>query len=217
MRPAGVLAMTVVLLTAPPLTTGLLAQAEPELPRGNVGFFGGYSVARSDDVEKGQGLGASASFFFSRLLGVEGGVRRQTFDVAGTPGNALSGGELDSNIITANVVVRATAGDIQPYGSAGIAFYSSSFTVDPTLQAQLAEFNFVATETVDNAIGFNAAGGLDFVATRRFGFFVEGRYTAATADTTARLRGQISGVASEQSGELELRLFTVAGGVRIFF
>jgi hypothetical protein len=214
MRTLRVTAFMLVFLGAAALAS---AQTDTGAPRGNVGFFGVYAAQATDGLERGHGLGGSATFFFSRLIGVEGGVRRHAFDLAGSDENAVSGGELNALLITANVVVRGASGSIHPYMSGGIVYYSNDYTVDPAVQAQLGEFNFTAVETVGNAAGFNIAGGVDFIASDSIGFFVEGRYSSATVDTSGGLRDDITEVSATTSGSQKLGIFAVNGGLRIFF
>ena len=193
------------------------AQEATTPPRGNVAGFGSFAASASDGLDSGHGFGFSATYFFSPVVGVEGGFRRQSFDVAGTDENTISGGDLSANVITANVVVRMAAGNVQPYVSGGIAFFANSYTIDPTIDGELAEFNFIAAESIDNTVGFNIAGGVDFQASPSIGFFVEGRFTVATADTAGGLTDQITQITANSAGEQQLNVFTVNGGIRIFF
>lgn len=193
------------------------AQGAVEPPRGSVSGFAGYAASVPDGLDRGHGFGGSASFFFSDALGVEGGWRRQAFDVNRTDANSLSGGELTADVVTANLVVRMAAGRIQPYVSGGLAFYLNGYTIDPVLAAQLEDFNFASDETVDNVVGFNVGGGVDFQASRRVGVFVEGRFTAASADTLGSLTDQITQITASSPGEQELNVFAVNGGIRIYF
>lgn len=193
------------------------AQDTIALPRGNVSGFGTFTATASDDLDRGNGFGLSGTYFFSRLIGVEGGFRRQSFDVAGSETNALAGGELKVNLITANVVVRMASGNVQPYVSGGVAFYTNDYATDPVVVAALADFNFVAAESIDNTVGFNVAGGVDFQASARIGFFVEGRFMAATADSIGGLTDEVTDITATIAGTQELNVFTVNGGIRIFF
>jgi len=211
------LRVAAVLLVSIGVASQAMAQAVEELPKGNIGFFGAYAVNASDGLDTGYGAGFSATYFFTRLLGVEGGYRRQSFDVTDTVENTLSGGKLAANVLTVNAVVRVGAGSVQPYFSGGVVFYANSYTLDPAIEVELAEFNFRATESIDGTVGFNLAGGADFQASPRIGFFVEGRYTIATAITTSGLTDEISLVSETTAGEQKLNVFTVNGGIRIFF
>lgn len=193
------------------------AQDTIPLPRGNVSGFGTFTASASDDLDRGNGFGLSGTYFFSRLIGIEGGFRRQSFDVAGSEANAVVGGELKANVITANVVVRMASGSVQPYVSGGVAFYANDYSTDPVVVAELANFNFTAAESIDNTVGFNVAGGVDFQASARIGFFVEGRFTAATADSTGGLTDEFTDITATIAGTQELNVFTVNGGIRIFF
>lgn len=201
----------VILAVTPP------ARAQDALPRGNLSGFGVFAVNAADGLDRGHGFGVSGALFFSPMLGVEGGYRRQMFDVTGTDANAVSGGELAANVITVNVVARFTRSAIQPYVTGGVAFLSNDYTIDPTLGQELAEFNFTAEESFDSTIGFNIGGGVDFQVSRSIGFFAEGRFLAATTDTTAGLIDDISGVEATTTGSQDLNVFTIAGGVRILF
>lgn len=193
------------------------AQTAASLPRGNVSGFGSYAVTASDGLDRGYGFGASASFFFSRSLGIEGGWRRATFDVQPTETNSLSGGGLNANVITANVVVRIPSGKVQPYVSGGLAFYVNSYAIDPAVEQQLQAFNFTAAESIDNAVGFNVGGGVDFQASARLGFFVDGRFLAANADTLASLTDRATQITGTSQGKQELNFFAISGGIRIYF
>ena len=193
------------------------AQTADNLPRGNVSGFGTYAASVSDGLERGHGFGAFGTYFFSRLVGIEGGWRRQTFYVVGTEANSLSGGELSANVITAGVIVRMASGRVQPYAVGGLAFYLNGYSIDPTVESELAEFNFSAGETIDNAVGFNVGGGVDFQASGRVGFFVEGRYIAATANTLASLTDRTTQITADAEGEQQLNFFAVSGGIRILF
>ncbi len=199
-------------------TAALATAQDTSAPaRGNIGLFGSYAASAADGLDKGHGGGVSGTFFFSELLGIEGGYRRLPFDVVATDENAITGGTMSSNVITLNVVVRGAAGAMQPYGSAGVAFVANSYTIDPNTQLNLDPANLIAAETVDSTVGFNFAAGVDFVAGERFGFFFEGRYIAATTDTSGGLRDPISGVERVATGSQDINAFIVAGGIRIFF
>ncbi len=193
------------------------AQTADNLPRGNVSGFASFAASVSDGLDRGNGFGGSASFFFSRLLGVEGGWRRQSFDLIGNDTNSLSGGELDADVITANLVTRIASGRVQPYVSGGLAFFVNNYAIDSTLLADLEAFGFTAAESIDNAVGFNVGAGVDIQASARIGVFVEGRFFAATADTLASLTDNVTQITGDAPGEQEMNVFAVTGGVRIFF
>jgi hypothetical protein len=214
MKVLWVLVFAVIFVGAPSLAS---AQDTITLPRGNVSGFGTFAGTASDGLDRGHGFGLSGTYFFSRLIGVEGGFRRQSFDLAGTEANSVAGGELKANVITANVVVRVASGSVQPYVSGGAAFYMNDYATDSAVAAALAAFNFTPAESIDNTVGFNVAGGADFQASPRIGFFVEGRFTLATADTTGGLTDQSTDITATTAGEQELNVFTVNGGIRIFF
>jgi len=186
--------------------------------RGNVAGFGGYVSGIGDGLETGPSFGASVAFYFSRNLGIEAGVQRHSLDVTGTAANLLSGGTLDSTIATVGVAVRFPAGDrVAPYVVGGIAYFSNNFDIDSGLAADLGAFNFAASESVDDVLGFQVGGGIDIALGRHFAVFGEARYLGATADTTAGLRDTVSGVTAEVAGEQDLGRFVAGGGVRILF
>jgi len=199
------------------LFVGLPAHAQDELPRGNVSGFGVFTASASEGLDGGHGFGVSGAFFFSRAFGLEAGYRRQSFDVVATEANAVSGGDLAANIVTINAIGRFATGNVQPYISGGVAFISNDYSIDPTVAAQLAQFNFTAVESFDSTVGFNVGGGIDYQASHRIGLFVEGRFIAATVDTTAGLLDDVSGIEGSLPGEQKMNLFSVAGGVRIYF
>jgi hypothetical protein len=217
----NMLRLTAFLLVTVGITVGATLPAHAQdggtLPRGNVSGFGVYAASASDGLDSGHGFGVSGAYFFSRIVGVEGGFRRQSFDVLPTDANAVSGGELSANVITVNVIARFAAGGVQPYVSGGVALVSSDYSIDPGAAAELAQFNFSPNESFDDTIGFNIAGGVDFQASSSVGFFVEGRFLAATADTVGGLIDDISQVTATSAGEQELNVVTVSGGIRILF
>ena len=98
-----------------------------------------------------------------------------------------------------------------------MAFFMYDYTIDSAIAAQLAEFNFIANEEIENTIGFNFAGGVDFQLSDRVGAFVEGRYAIATAATTASLTDQITNITATNAGEQQSNVLIFNGGIRIFF
>jgi opacity protein-like surface antigen len=194
------------------------AQTADNPPRGNVSGFGTFAPSVSDGLDRGNGFGGSAAFFFSPAVGVEGGVRRQTFDVLNTEANSLSGGELTANVVSLNVVVRvASTGRVQPYATGGLALFLNSYAIDPALRTDLESFQFTLAETIDNAAGFNVGGGADILLSERLGVFIEGRYFAATADTLGSLVDNPTQITGDAPGEQKLNVFAVNGGIRIYF
>ena len=193
------------------------AQTTADLPGGNMSGFGSFALSAPDGLDKGHGAGASGAYFFTDAIGFEGAFSFRTFDVAGTSDNQLSGGEVTTNILSLNIIGRFTAGSIQPYVSGGGAFFLNDYAIDSALASQLAQFNFIANEDIENTIGFNVAGGLDFQLSGRVGAFVEGRYTIATADTTGGLTDQIGNITVTNVGEQQFSLLIFNGGIRIFF
>ena len=193
------------------------AQTTADLPRGNVSGFGSFALSAPDGLDKGHGAGGSGTYFFTDAIGFEAAFSFRTFDVAATSDNQLSGGEVTTNILSLNIIGRFTAGSINPYVSGGVAFFMYDYTIDSALASQLAQFNFIANEDIENTIGFNVAGGLDFQLSDRVGAFVEGRYTIATADTTGGLTDQISNITVTNVGEQQFSVLIFNGGIRIFF
>ena len=193
------------------------AQTIADLPGGNMSGFGSFALSASDGLDKGHGAGASGAYFFTDAIGFEGAFSFRTFDVASTSDNQLSGGGVTTNILSLNIIGRFTAGSIQPYVSGGVAFLLNDYAIDSALASQLAQFNFIANEDIENTIGFNVAGGLDFQLSGRVGAFVEGRYTIATADTTGGLTDQIGNITVTNVGEQQFSLLIFNGGIRIFF
>ena len=68
-------------------------------------------------------------------------------------------------------------------------------------------------------IGFVTVGFVRALpnANLAIGFFVEGRFTAATADSTGGLTDEFTDITATIAGTQELNVFTVNGGIRIFF
>jgi len=207
-------ALVLVLLGAPALAN---AQDTAELPRGNISGFGSFATATGDGLEGGVGFGFSGAYFFTDMVGVEGGFRRQSFDLEGNSTNLLLGGDLNTNVITANVVARFGSGKAQPYVTGGVAFYSNGYTTDAAAGQDLAAFNFTVDESIENTVGFNVGGGVDFQASRRIGIFVEGRFFAASADTSGGLIDDITEITAATVGTQDLNSFTISGGIRIYF
>ncbi|HXV65284.1 MAG TPA: outer membrane beta-barrel protein [Vicinamibacteria bacterium] len=186
--------------------------------RGYVGAFGGYSTAGAEGLEDGFLVGGNAAFFLLEHVGIEAGVHRRSTDLASTPSNALSGGSLDSTIVTAGVVFRfPVSARVVPYVAGGVAYFSNSFEIDASLSGRLAALNFQATEEVDSALGFNVGGGAYVVLARRFQVFGEARYLNALSDTRAELRDTISGTTAEVGGNQGLNSLEIRAGVHFVF
>lgn len=193
------------------------AQAQDDAPVGNISGFGVFTPSPPDGLDGGHGFGVSGAWFLTPTIGVEGGFRRQAFDLERTDDNALEGGDLDTNVVTVNVVARVGSGRIEPYVTGGLAFLLNDYATDPALVTGLAQFNLTSIESVDNAIGFNVGGGVDFRAARSIAVFAEGRFVAATADTVGGLRDDITQITSTTPGEQSLSSFGVSLGVRVLF
>jgi hypothetical protein len=186
--------------------------------RGSVGGFVGFSTAGAEGVENGFLIGGNAAFFFLDYVGIEAGIHRRSTDLAQTPSNALSAGSLDSTIATAGVVVRfPVSARVVPYVAGGVAYFSNSFEVDPSLTGRLAALNFQVTEEVDSALGFNVGGGADVLVARRFVVFGEVRYLDAMSDTRAEIRDTISGTTAKVGGSQDLNALEIRVGVRFVF
>lgn len=193
------------------------AEAQEDAPAGNISGFGVFTPSAPDGLDGGHGFGVSGAWFLSPTIGVEGGFRRQSFDLERTDDNALEGGDLDTNVVTVNVVARVGSGRVEPYVTGGLAFLLNDYATDPAVAAQLAQFNFTSVESVDNAIGFNIGGGVDIRAARSIAVFAEGRFVAANADTAGGLRDDITQTTSTTAGEQSMSSFGVSVGVRVLF
>ncbi len=186
--------------------------------RGWVGFFGGASTANADGLEGGPLFGGGGAFYFTRNLGVEVGVERQGLDAVGTSANALSGGSLDSTIVTGSVLVRLPVSPrVAPYLVGGVAYYSNSFEVDPVVVNELSALNFRVTEELESKLGFNVGGGLDVLLASRFALFGEVRYLAASTVTKVQLADSVSGTVAEDSGSQDLNGLEIRAGIRVVF
>lgn len=189
-----------------------------EKTRGWVGAFGGTSTADADGLEGGALFGGGGAFYFTRNFGIEVGVARHGRDAVGTPENALSGGSLDSTIVTGGVLVRFPVSPrVSPYLVGGVAYFSNSLEVDPAVAGELAALNFRLTEGLENKLGFQVGGGLDFLLASRFALFGEVRYLAASADTSTELADTVSGTAAQDGGSQDLNSFQIRAGVRVVF
>jgi opacity protein-like surface antigen len=202
-----------------------LAAADAGPPRptlegacGHVGAFGGVSTSGADGLESGALFGGSAAFFFLKRFGIEAGVHRRSLDVLATSSNALSGGSLDSTIVTGGIVIRfPVSARVVPYVVGGVAYFSNKFEVAPSVSGALAALNFRVTEEVKSALGFSVGGGTDVLVARRFAVFGEVRYLGAATDTRAELRDTISGATAEVGGSQDLNGLEIRVGVRFVF
>lgn len=185
--------------------------------RGEAGLFGGFSSAGAEGLESGSVFGASAAFFFTRRLGVEAGIRRRSLDVAPTASNQLSGGSLDSTVLTGGLVFRFPAQRVAPYLLAGVAYFSNTFEVDSAVSSRLAGSNFRVTEELESTFGFNVGAGAEVLVAGPLAVFGEARYLLGSVDTRAELADTISGTAAEVAGSQDLNGLEVRGGVRVVF
>jgi opacity protein-like surface antigen len=196
------------------------AAARPTLEdiRGQAGLFGGFATAGADGLENGALFGGTATFFFTKRLGIDIGVHRRSLDVAATPANQLSGGSLHSTVVTGSLVVRFPAGArFGPYLLGGVAYFSNSFDVASAVNDQLAALNFQATEELKSGLGFNVGAGAEFLVARRLSLFAEGRYIGGSTDTSAELADTISGVTAAATGSQDLNGLEFRGGLRFAF
>ena len=201
-------------------TAGEAVPSRPTLEavRAHIVGFGGFSTAGADGLESGSLFGGSAAFFFSKHLGIEAGVHRRSLDVVSTSSNALSGGSLDSTIVTGSVVARFPLSPrVAPYVVAGVVHFSNTFEVAPGVTAELSALNFRVTEEVKSAYGFNVGAGVDFLVARRFSAFGELRYLGGAPDTRAELRDSISGTTAAVSGSQDLNGLEISVGFRFLF
>jgi len=183
-----------------------------------IGVFGGVSTANADGLEGGAVFGGGGAFYFTRNLGLELAVERQSQDVVGTSTNGLSGGSLDSTVFTGSVLVRfPVSSRVAPYLLGGVAYYSSSFEVDPAVVSKLSAQNFRLTEDLDSKLGFSVGGGLDVLFASRLALFGELRYLAASADTQVELADTVSGTAAQDSGSQDLNGLEIRAGIRVVF
>lgn len=222
--PAGAALVALLLLVpigahADPGGSGPQQSTNPlAVSRGNVAGFGGFVSGLGEGLESGPTFGASGTFYFTRNVGVEAGFQRHSLDLVGNGVNRLSGGTLDSSIAVFGIAARFPAGErVAPYVVGGIAYFSNSFEIAPSVADSLGDFNFVATESVDNALGFQVGGGIDVALGQRVAVFGEGRYLGTTADTVAELRDLVSDTAGQVMGEQDLGRFQAVAGVRILF
>jgi opacity protein-like surface antigen len=185
--------------------------------RAEAGLFGGFSSGGADGLESGSVFGASASFFFTRRLGLEAAVRRRSLDVAPTPSNQLSGGSLDSTVVTGALVLRFPAERVAPYVLAGVAYFSNTFEVDAAVSSRLAGSNFQATEELKSTVGFNVGAGAEVLVAGPLALFGEARYLVGSVDTRAELADTISGTTAEVAGSQDLNGLEIRGGVRLVF
>ena len=201
----------------PPADTAEEARPTLEHVRGNAGLFGGFATTGADGLDSGAVFGGSAAFFFTDRLGIEAGVRRRSLDVTATPSNVLSGGSLDSTVVTGSVVFRFPGARVAPYLLAGVAYFSNTFEVAPAIASDLAALNFQVSEDVKSSLGFNVGAGADFLVASRFALFGEVRYLAGSMDTAAELTDTISGTAAETEGSQDLNGLEMRAGVRFVF
>jgi opacity protein-like surface antigen len=190
----------------------------PEGVRASIGLFGGISTAGADGLEGGSVFGGNAAFFFTKRFGLEAGVHRRSQDVVATSSNELSGGSLDSTIVTGGLVFRFPVGArVALYVAGGVAYFSNKFEVDPSVKSTLGSLNFQVSEEVKSVVGFQAGAGVDFLVARRLAVFAEGRYLGGGADTRAELTDTVADVTAEVTGSQDLNALELRAGVRFVF
>jgi opacity protein-like surface antigen len=203
---------------APAAVAPPASASTPEGVRGSIGVFGGISTAGADGLEGGSVFGGNAAFFFTKRLGLEAGVHRRSQDVVATSSNELSGGSLDSTIVTGGLVLRFPVGArVALYVVGGVAYFSNKFEVDPAVTSTLGSLNFRVSEEVKSVVGFQAGGGVDFLVARRFAVFAEARYLGGSADTRAELTDTVADVTAEVTGSQDLNALELRAGVRFVF
>jgi len=191
--------------------------------RGNVGGFLGYPFTLDTELAAdGFVFGASGSYLFLPFLGVEVAGTRQNLDflpalvLEGEP--SLSRGTIESFVISASALFRApVSSKVAIYGTVGVAYFINDFKTDSTTAGELAEFAFLAGDSVENALGFNFSGGVNILLYRSFGVFTEVRYLRATADTTAMITDEVTQISAQFPSTQRLQSIVWSGGVRFYF
>lgn len=218
------LTMTIALVATPALAApagvddGPTPQQGAAGPRFSLGVLGSGATGQADGLERGHGFGAVFAAFFHPVLGVEVGYRRHGFDVLTTAGNELSGGGMDSDLVTAGVVLRvANDSAATPWVAGGIAWFRNAFEIDPAVRDPLVAFGFVPEEEVEDVVGFQVGGGVDVRVAPAVAVFGEARFLSASADTSATLTDSVSGVSTSRSGSQDVRTIGLSGGVRFVF
>jgi len=194
------------------------AQRGATEPRFAVGIFGSGVTGQADGLDSGQGLGASFAAFLSRNVGLELGYRRHAFDILETDENGLSGGDMDTDMVTAGVVFRVPNDSLAtPWVAGGIAWFRNDAEIDPAVRDPLEAFGFIPQEEVDDVLGFQVGGGVDVRVATSIAVFGEARFASGSADTSATLTDSVSGVATTRVGDQDVRAVSLSGGVRFVF
>jgi len=116
------------------------------------------------------------------------------------------------------MVARFPVGErVTPYVVGGIAYFSNSYEIDPSVGTSLGPFNFELSESVENVLGYQVGGGIDVSVASHIAIFGDVRYLSGTVNTTAQVREIASGISIDFSGEQDLARLSVAAGVRVLF
>lgn len=194
-----------------------------QIARGNGGASFGYGYSSANELKTdGITFGLSGAYYFNRFVGVEAAATRQKWEflpdevLFDTP--PLSAGQVKSWVLSVSGLVRYPVGrQAAVYATGGLAYFINDYAVDSSTANELSALGFQVLDRMDNALGFNVAGGVNILAFRSFGFYTEVRYLWAEADTIAEISEPVTGTSSSFTSTQSLKILAWTGGVRLYF
>ena len=177
-----------------------------------IGPAAGY--VSTPNYGKGMQYGGLVGFNFSRTFGVDFRVGMYEGDVAGEAGG-LSKGTLKTVSAHLGLKVRLPINrTLSPFITAGGSYFKNSFSLDPGIVSDWASLGFEVTESLDNAFGFFAGGGLDIRLTSRIQLSLDVRYCPASTKGTWSFVDTGSGTtAGDDLNDLKLNPFLSSFGI----
>lgn len=105
-------------------------------------------------------------------------------------------------------------GELVPYAAGGAGIYINDFSLDSSAASRLEALGFTVSQEVDTGLGAHLGGGVEWER-GRWSLELDAKYVFGSADTSAQVIDQITGLVATESGDLDLDGLWVAVGFRV--
>ncbi len=182
-----------------------------------LGLNGGYALPSEGAYGGNPAFGLSLAYYLNSHMALEMSAYRTSSRVEESL-EGLSAGRLTAFPLSISLLGRYPITDrVVPYGTAGAVFHFNSFRVCSRCLETWDALGIDIQERMENALGFQVGGGVDYMLGRALGLNVEVRYHFMKSGGTWAMTDRLSGL--ETSGELKdlnLNALVFRVGVKIF-
>jgi len=152
----------------------LVEEQEEDTTGVQFGIGGGVLLAfKNKNYDNGTGANLFLELRAASIISVRANVGWYSAD---TKVDYLSKANSSFVLMELSLFIRAMSGVMQPYGGAGIGYYSIDNTLDNEVIKLLNQSGFGAKEQLEDGIGFHVRGGFDLIFTSNFGLFADLKY-----------------------------------------